>query len=248
MKRLFVALLLLCLAAAWSCAGEPEPEPAAATPQQVAQTTPSSTPTTQPEQPTQGSASSGQSGQSSSASSEDDDDDSEDDDNGDSGEHSSKKDSDDDATVSHANPGLAGTAFDSSRNDALFDTEPLNAVTWSVEPTISAGALDAAGTLSGGAMLFNPMVDGEGAGFIVYFGDFTEPMALLLPDLGPMYVWDSEHTIAPMEHEFEGSSFTIRAYSPLFMDVGPGDLVIRVFGVDGDGNDALLAVAPVGSQ
>ncbi len=247
MKRLFVALLLLCLAAAWSCAGEPEPEPAAATPQQVAQTTPSSTPTTQPEQPSQGSASSGQSGQSSSASSEDDDDDSEDDDNGDSGEHPSKKD-DDDAAVSYVNPGLTGTGFDSSRNDALFDAEPLNAVTWSVEPTISAGALDAAGTLSGGAMLFNPMVDGEGAGFIVYFGDFTEPMALLLPDLGPMYVWDSEHTIAPMEHEFEGSSFTIRAYSPLFMDVGPGDLVIRVFGVDGDGNDALLAVAPVGSQ
>ena len=232
MKHLFVALLLICLAAAWSCAGEPEP--AADTPQQVAQTTQDSPPTTQPEQPAQSSASSGQSGQSSSASS--DDDDSEDDDNGDSGEHPSKKD-DDDATVSRANPGLVGTAFDSSRNDALFDAEPLNAVTWSVEPTISAGALDAAGTLSGGAMLFNPMVDGEGAGFIVYFGDFTEPMALLLPDLGPMDIWDSEHTIAPMEHEFEGSSFTIRAYSPLFMDVGPGDLVIRV-----------LAVAPVGSQ
>ena len=63
-----------------------------------------------------------------------------------------------------------------------------------------------------------------------------------------MHVWDSEHTIAPMEHEFEGSSFTIRAYSPLFMDVGPGDLVIRVFGMDGDGNDELLAVAPVGSR
>lgn len=246
MKHLFVALLLICLAAAWACADEPEPEPATATPQQVAQATQSSPPTAQPEQPTQGNASSGQNGQSSSASS--DDDDSEDDDNDDSGEHHSKKDSDDDATVSRANPGLAGTAFDSSRNDALFDAEPLNTVTWSAEPTISAGALDAAGTLSGDAMLFNPMVDGQGAGFIVYYGDLTEPLALLLPDPGPMYVWDSEHTIAPMEHEFEGSSFTIRAYSPLFMDVGPGDLVIRVFGVDGDGNDALLAVASVGSR
>ena len=263
MKHLFVTLLLICLAAAWACADEPEPEPepAAATPQQVAQTTqgspptaqpepatPSSTPTTQPERPTQGSASSGQSGQSSSASSDDDDDDSEDDDNGDSGEHHSKKDSDDDATVSNVNPGLVGTAFDSSRNDALFDAEPLDAVTWSMEPTISPGALEAAGTLSGGAMLFDPTVDGEGASFAVYYKDHNEPMVLLLPNLGPMYIWDTNHTVAEMDYEFEGSSFTIRAYSPLFMDVGPDDLVIRVFGTDGDGNDALLAVAPVGTQ
>ena len=180
MTRLFVALLLICLAAAWGCAGEPEPEPATATPQQVAQTTQSSPPTTQPEQPTQGSASSGQSGQSSSASSDADDEDKD-----------SKKD-DADATVSRANPGLTGTAFDSSRNDALFGAEPLDAVTWSLEPTISPGALEAAGTLSGGAMLFDPTVDGEGASFAVYYKDHTEPMVLLLPNLGPMDVWDSE--------------------------------------------------------
>ena len=250
MTRLFVVLLLTCLAvAAWGCAGESESEPAAATSQQVAQTTQSSPPTTQPEQPTQssppttqpeqptqGSASSGQSGQSSSASSDADDEDKD-----------SKKD-DADATVSHSNPGLMGTAFDSSRNDALFGAEPLDAVTWSVEPTISPGALEAAGTLSGGAMLFDPTVDGEGASCAVYYKDHNEPMVLLLPNLGPMYIWDTNHTVAEMDYEFEGSSFTIRAYSPLFMDVGPDDLVIRVFGTDGNGNDALLAVAPVGTQ
>ena len=120
-------------------------------------------------------------------------------------------------------PGLMGTAFDSSRNDALFGAEPLDVVTWSVEPTISPGALEAAGTLSGGAMLFDPTVDGEGASFAVYYKDHNEPMVLLLPNLGPMYIWDTNHTVAEMDYEFEGSSFTIRAYSPLFMDVGPDD-------------------------
>ncbi len=248
MNRLFIALLLTCLAAAaWGCAGETQPDSGAG--QTVVQA----------EQPATGDASSGgaSSGQSQQASSEsrEDDDDSEHDDNGDSGEHSSEDkdddsehDSKDDATVSRTNPGLIGTGFDAGRNEALFDAQPLDAVTWSVEPTISFGALDAQGTLDEGVELFNPMVDGDGAGFIVYYKDLREPLALLLPDLGPMHVWESYHTIAPMEHEFEGSSFTIRAYSPLFMDVGPDDLVIRVFGYDADGADALLAVAPVGSQ
>ena len=255
MKRILAALLLTCLAAAaWGCSGEPDATP---TPEPTPEPTSGAIAQTsqQAEQPTQGSPSTGQGQQSSSSSSDDDDEDkdSEDDDNGDSGERRSNKHDDDskkddDATVSNVNPGLVGTYFDSSRNDALSGAEPLDAVAWSVKPTISTGALDAAGELTGGAMLFNPMVDGEGAGFIVYYKDLSEPLALLLPDLGPMDVWDSQHTIAPMEHEFEGSSFTIRAYSPLFMDVGPGDLVIRVFGTDGNGKDALLAVEPVGLE
>ena len=151
--------------------------------------------------------------------------------------------SDPSGTVSRENPGFAGTAFDVSRNMALAGAEPLDVVTWTMEPTVSSGSLEAQGTLEGGAAIFNPMVDGEGAGFMVYHKNVPEPMVVLLPDLGPMDVWETTHTVAPMEHEFEGPSFTFRAYSPLFMDVGPGDLEIRVYGTDGSGADALLAVA-----
>ncbi len=95
-------------------------------------------------------------------------------------------------------------------------------------------------------MLFNPMADGEGAGFILYHKNVPdEPLLVLLPDLGPMYIWDTDHTVADMEHEFEFSTFTFTAYSPLFFDTGPGDLELRVFGYDANGADALLSVATV---
>ncbi len=147
--------------------------------------------------------------------------------------------------MSRENPGLAGTIFDPSRSLALFDAQPLDAVTWDTPPTIGGGALEASGVLDEGVNLFNPMVDGEGAGFIVYYKGMDEPLALLLPDLGPMDIWESNYTIAPMEHEFEASTFSIMAYSPLFMDVGPGDLEVRLFGMDANGADALLAIEPV---
>ena len=184
---------------------------------------------------------SGYSGQSSSSS---DDDDSDSDSDGDSNGHDSDGDSDDD-TVSRENPGFMGTRFDSSQNDALFDAQPLDAVTWTAEPVISAGALEAAGVLDAGIMLFNPMIDGEGAGFIVYYKGASEPLVLLLPDLGPIHIWETDLTVAPMEHEVEGASFSIRAYSPLFMDTGPGDLELRVFGYDANGDDSLLAIQPI---
>ena len=68
------------------------------------------------------------------------------------------------------------------------------------------------------------------------------------PDLGPTQIWGSDYTIAPTELEIEGSSFSIRAYSPLFMDVGPSDLEIRLFGLDANRADALLAIEPVGVE
>ncbi len=151
----------------------------------------------------------------------------------------------DDDVVAYENPGFIGVPFDGSRNDALVGAQPLDVVTWTVEPTASFGSLEAEGVLGDGATLFNPNVDGEGAGFIIYFKDFLEPMVLLLPDLGPLYIWETDETVAPTELEVEGGSFTLRAYSPLFMDVGPGDLTIRLFGYDGNGEDALLGVRPV---
>ena len=158
---------------------------------------------------------------------------------------SGASDDSDDGTVSYQNPGAEGRLFDSSRNDALAGAAPANAVKWGKSPAISAGALDADGMLEGGATLFNPVADSEGAAFIVYYKGNEEPLVVLLPDLGPMFTWETNHTVAPMEHEFEGASFTFTAYSPLFMDVGPGDLELRVYGVDGTGADALLAVAPI---
>ncbi len=156
--------------------------------------------------------------------------------------------SDDDDTVSRENPGLTGQAFDASRNEALAGAQPINAVTWTTEPTVSFGALEAEGVLQQGAILFDPLVEGEGAAFIVYFKGVPEPLLLLLPDLGPMSMWESNYTIAPAEQEIEGANFSIRAYSPLFMDVGPGDLEMRVFGYDSEGADAYLAVQPVTVQ
>ena len=221
MMRLIVVLVLTCLAAAALGCGED-----------------SASASGEDQGASQGSASS---------SSEDSDEGSgHDDDGGDSDEGSGHDDDgDDDKTVSRENPGFTGTGFDSARNDALVDAQPLDAVTWTVEPTISAGALEAKGVLKDGATLFNPVVDGEGAGFIVYFKGVNEPLVLLLPDLGPMRIWETDHTVAPMEHEIEGAAFEIRAYSPLFMDVGPSDLEIRLFGYDAGGADALLAVRPV---
>lgn len=265
MKRLLTALLLTIIAAAVLACGSDDSEPASdeatpmMTPQAVAPTTQTPAPTPQPtqvpEKPSPGDGSDGDGGQSSSSSSSDDSDgDSGEHTNGDSGDKSSDDDSgehkngdSDDDTVSRENPGFIGMGFDVSRNEALADTDSIDAVTWDMEPTASAGALDAKGTLSGGASIFNPMVDGEGAGFIVYYKGNDEPLVLLLPDPGPMYMWDTNHTVADMEHEFEADAFVIRAYSPLFMDVGSGDLEIRVFGFDGNGNDALLSVYPVSS-
>ena len=86
------------------------------------------------------------------------------------------------------------------------------------------------------------MADGEGVAFVVYFKGVKEPLLLLLPDPGPTRVWETGHTVASMEHESEGTSFEFRAYSPLFMDVGPSDLDLRVFGFDAGGAEALLAV------
>ena len=236
MKLLITALLSICLATtALGCGGDSTAEADRATPQDSVSNSSEDDGGGEVEQ----SSSEGEGSGEHSSSSEDDDADR--DDSGDS----SKQGSEDGDTVSRENPGFIGTGFDSSRNDALIDAQPLDVVTWTTEPAISAGALEAEGLLEEGATLFNPTVDGEGAGFIVYFKGMREPLVLLLPDLGPMYIWETDHTVAPTEQEVEGASFLLRAYSPLFMDVGPSDLEIRVFGYDAGGADALLAVQPV---
>ena len=112
---------------------------------------------------------------------------------------------------------------------------------------IEDGALVAAGTLTQGARLAEPTV-GEPSAFSVYYGANAEVMVELLPDLGAMHIWDTDATVAPSEFEQEGNEFTIRAYSPLFMDVGPSDLSLRVWGYDNAGNAALLSVQTVDAR
>jgi hypothetical protein len=150
-----------------------------------------------------------------------------------------------DQVVSHENPGFIGEAFDDQRSPALIDAPSLDAVQWTVEPTIGAGELVAEGVLQQGVMLFDPR-NGEGSPFSVYYKGFREPLVELLPDLGSRHVWDTSLTVAYMEFELAGTAFRLRAYSPLFMDVGgPSELELRVFGFDQSGADALLAVRDI---
>ena len=206
-------------------------------------------------------ASSGGSGASSGESSEDSDDNGHGDDNdgasgGDSEdeEHGGDEDTD---TVSNTNPNPsgAGPTLNRAANVALADAEPLNIVTWTVAPTIVPGEVSGEGIAEGGAYLFNPQFEeADGAAFEIYYEGHEDPMVVLLPDLGPMQIWNTFETVATMDWEMEGGRFSFRAYSPLFMDSDPTALELRVYGYDGDGNAALLAVAsldgsePVGQR
>ena len=147
-------------------------------------------------------------------------------------------------TVSYSNPNAAGVPLNDRRDIAPDAATSLDAVTWTTGPVIEDGALVAAGTLTQGARLSEPTV-GEPSAFSVHYGANAEVMVELLPDLGATHVWDTDATVAPSEFEQEGNEFTIRAYSPLFMDVGPSDLLLRVWGYDGAGNPALLSVQTV---
>ena len=200
----------------------------------------------------QGGSASGASGASSGESSEDSDD-GDDSDAGDSSEGTGHgddgdKDSEDSDTVSmeNPNPSGAGPTLDRTANKALADAEPLNIITWTTPPTIAPGEISGEGTAEGGAYLFNPQFEeGDGAAFEVYYAGHEEPMVVLLPDLGPMEIWNTFETVATMEWEMEGGKFSFRAYSPLFMDADPSALELRVYGYDGDGNAALLAVREI---
>ena len=147
-----------------------------------------------------------------------------------------------DAAVSFQNPGGEPRALDSSTNDALAGASPLGAVAWASGPTVSGGALEAKGALLEGATLFAPEIGEGGYAFAVHYRGQEEPLVVVLPDLGAMVVWESAHTIAEMEYEFEGAAISFRAYSPLFMDVGAGGLELRTYGYDANNRPALLDV------
>ena len=153
-----------------------------------------------------------------------------------------------DGTVSYANPNGQGVNFQDTRSPALENAASIDAVTWTTEPSIRAGALEAAGALTPNARLSEPM-NGEGSAFSVYYDGHDEALVELLPDLGPMQIWDTNATVAPTDFELAGSAFTIRAYSPLFMDVGtPSELELRVWGYDQAGQEVLLSVRRINAE
>lgn len=149
-------------------------------------------------------------------------------------------------SVSHANTDVEEIRFNDSRNMALFDNPPMGGVEWLVPPAVvSPGELVAEGVLEPGLSLFNPQ-EGEGSAFSVFYKGHREAMVELLPDLGPSATWRTFSTVASTDITMEGAHFQFRAYSPLLMDVGAGDLELRVYGVDADGNDVLIAVQDIG--
>ena len=153
-----------------------------------------------------------------------------------------------DGTVSYANPNGQGVNFQDTRSPALENAASIDAVTWTTEPSIRDGALEAAGALTPNARLSEPM-NGEGSAFSVYYDGHDEALVELLPDLGPMQIWDTNATVAPTEFELASGAFTIRAYSPLFMDVGtPSELELRVWGYDQAGQEVLLSVRRVNAE
>ena len=149
--------------------------------------------------------------------------------------------------VSYSNPNGAGVPLNDNRDVAPGAAASLDAVTWTTTPVIEAGALVAAGTLNQGVRLSEPTA-GEPSAFSVYYDANTEVMVELLPDLGAPRVWDTDATVAPSEFGQEGNEFSIRAYSPLFMDVSPSDLLLRVWGYDDAENAALLSVQTVDAR
>ena len=61
-------------------------------------------------------------------------------------------------------------------------------------------------------------------------------------------MWDTEYTVAPMDFDEQNGQFSLRAYSPLFMDVGDGDYRLVIWGYDAAGNRIILSELPVGVE
>ena len=148
--------------------------------------------------------------------------------------------------VTFQNPGQTPVPLpDPSECAACNDSA--DAIGWTVRPVIEDGALTAQGTVAAEMRLSDPMA-GEPPAFMVHFGDNTEVLLVLLPDLAPTYIWDTDYTVAPTDFEQQDGQFTLRAYSPLFMDVGAGDYRLVVWGYDADGQRVVLSALRVGAE
>lgn len=155
----------------------------------------------------------------------------------------------DDQVVSNQNPGGDPVKL-KERGEALENASSIDVVRWTAGPFIREGEAEfvAKGVLEQDARLFDPL-SGEGSAFSVYYDGHEEALVELVPEPGPASYWDTNATIAPTEIERDGNAFSIRAYSPLFMDAGDGSqLHLRVWGYDGDGQEALLSAQGIGPE
>ena len=159
----------------------------------------------------------------------------------------------DDDTVSGVNSCPAdGQGIDlPARPPELAQALDSDLVTWNDAPAIDPdGTLFAFGTLADGAALFNPL-DGDGPAFSVHYGGRDESLVELVPDPGPGQCWrlpssGGTVTLATFDElVVEGARFSFAASSPLFRDVGDGDLELRVWGTDAAGQPALLGTHPI---
>ena len=151
-----------------------------------------------------------------------------------------------DIPVTFQNPGQTPVPLPDPCECAAYD-DSADAIGWTVRPVIEDGVMIATGTVAQGLRLSDPMA-GEPPAFMVHFGDNTEVLLVLLPDLAPTYIWDTDHTVAPTDFEQQDGQFTLRAYSPLFMDVGAGDYRLVVWGYDADDQRVVLSALRVGAE
>lgn len=153
----------------------------------------------------------------------------------------------DDDTVSNTNQIAGSYAFDWTENQALKDAEPLNIITWVSGPTLGLGELYGEATINDDAILFQPML-GEGAALAIYHVNYdSEPMLVLLPDLGPTMIWETDLTVAEMDYEVDGQTLTFRAYSPLLFDINSADIKLRIYGYDNN-TPSLLAISDINPE
>ena len=145
--------------------------------------------------------------------------------------------------VAFQNPGYTPVPLPDHCECGVYDAGA-NAIGWTVRPVIQAGALLAEGTVAAGFRLSDPLA-GEPPAFMVHFGNNTEVLLVMLPDLAPTYIWDTDHTVAPMDLDQQNGHFSLRGYSPLFMDVGAGDYRLVVWGYDADGQRVVLSIQSV---
>ncbi len=153
----------------------------------------------------------------------------------------------DDDTVSNTNQIAGGYTFDWSENQAFKDAEPLNIITWESGPTLGLGELYGEATINDDAIPFEPML-GEGAALAIYHVNYdSEPMLVLLPNLGPTMVWETDLTVAEMDYEIDGQTLTFRAYSPLLFDINSADIKLRIYGYDNNA-PSLLAISDINPE
>ena len=135
------------------------------------------------------------------------------------------------------------------RSPELAQAQSSELVTWTEAPEIDpgAGTLAAAGILEQGATLFDPLPGDSPAAFSVHYAGHQDSLVELISDRPAGECWQIPATVtpAPLDLTRADDSFALTASSPLFRGVDGGELELRAWGIDADGQPALLAATRV---